>query len=324
MGLKNILNKIFKSKGSNLPSEDYSKFKLVSNDTYCYSNIIWNSAENLIILLSFSEDFFSEIIDLQDAIINSDKGLISKIVYSSYDEETDQKDADGNSLWIIHKKYYMLIGGHPTSWQNIFTNINDLSKNILFKISDEIENNCRAIHFETVINDGILTGFKYDTEKPPYDKLKVTDSKKSSYTDPEVLLSRLPNGFTGRDLLKFIKVYGEYSNDSDAFSELYYIYGMDDNMFKNTYEMYPLYASLFKNPTVSRLKMLLDPLYKQPDDDDIAGNIDDESLDAIFREHYERFSAVADSSIHYEDIDEQLAEDEESENMREDDKYETD
>ena len=312
MSIKNILNKVFKQKPKDMSTEDYSNMKMISNDSYCYSNIVWNSAENLIMLLSFSEDFFGEIIDLQDAIINSNKGLVSKIVYSSYDEETDKKDENGNNLWIIHNKYYMLIGGHPTSWQNIYTNINDLGNNILFEITNEIVNNCHGVNFETIINDGIISDFKYAKEVPPYDKLKATDSTKGAYTDPDVLLSRLPNGFTGRDLLKFIKVYGEYGNDSDAFNELYYISGlMDNDIFKKTYEFYPLYVSIFKDPTIDKLNMLLDPLYKQPDDDLIAGNVDDESLDAIFREHYERFSAISDDSIHYEDIDEQLSEDEE-------------
>ena len=34
--------------------------------------------------------------------------------------------------------------------------------------------------------------------------------------------------------------------------------------------------------------MLLEPLYKQPDDDSIPGDVSDESLDEIFREKYER------------------------------------
>lgn len=67
--------------------------------------------------------------------------------------------------------------------------------------------------------------------------------------------------------------------------------------------------------------MLTEPLYKQPDDDSIPGDVSDEALDEIFREHYERFSAVADDNIQYEDIDEEIADDEESENMREEDKF---
>ena len=98
------------------------------------------------------------------------------------------------------------------------------------------------------------------------------------------------------------------------------IQNMTEEQFKSS-EYFEIYAKLFKNPTVKKLKMLLEPLYKQPDEDDdsIPGDISDESLDEIFRENYERFSAVADDLTQYEDIDEELDDDEESENMRKED-----
>jgi hypothetical protein len=312
MSIKNILNKIFKSKNLNLPSEDYSKIKMVSNDSYCYSKIIWNSDDNLIILISFTEDHFEEIIDIQDAINYSQTNLFSKIVYSSYDEETDQKDENGNSLWIIHKKYYMLIGGWPSAWQTIYMNINNLGNNVLFSITNEIVNNCYAKDFDILIEDGILSNFKYTKEKPDYDIPKEVEDGSFKYTNPEVVLSRLPNGFTGRDILKFIMIHTTHNKFTNAYNELVYITEMNNDYFiKSNY--YNIYSSLFKNPTVNKLKIVLDPLYKQPDDDNIAGDVDDESLDTIFREHYERFSAIADDSIHYEDIDEKLSEYEEGE-----------
>ena len=119
MGLKNVLNKLFKSKKNN---------KIASDDSYCYSKIVWNSEINLIILISFTEDYFEDIIDIQDAL-NYSQNLNSKIVYSSYDEETDKKDEDGNNIWIIHKKYYMLIGGTPSGWQRLYGDCKNSGKN---------------------------------------------------------------------------------------------------------------------------------------------------------------------------------------------------
>ena len=53
--------------------------------------------------------------------------------------------------------------------------------------------------------------------------------------------------------------------------------------------------------------MLIKPRCLQIDDDDgIPGDISDESLHEIFKEEYERFSAISDDSIHYKDIDEIL------------------
>lgn len=307
MKFKNIFNKIIKK------SNNDNKIKIESNDSYCYSQIIWNSNDNLIILISFSKDYFEQIIDIQDAINYTWRGLASKIVYSSYDEKTDKKDEDGNNLWIIHKKYYMLIGGSPSEWKELYMNIHDLGNEVLAKITDEITNNCDSSGFQTLIVDGVFNNF--NTNNINYDSLIENNSY--IYADPEIIIKRLPNGFTGRDILKFIKINYlpnkfENSNGLDKIKE---ISNMDNESFKN-HDLYPLYLVLFKNPTVEKLGMLLEPLYKQPDDDSIPGDISDESLDAIFRERYERFSAIADNNIYYEDIDEQLSNDEESENIR--------
>ena len=264
---------------------------------------------NLIILISFTEDYFEDIIDIQDAL-NYSQNLNSKIVYSSYDEETDKKDEDGNNIWIIHKKYYMLIGGTPSGWQRLYAYIHNLGNTVLHSITNEITNNCYAGHFDLLIQDDIIQDFKYTKEKPEYDIPKEMGEGSFKYTDPAVVLSRLPNGFTGRDLLKFIMIY---KCDNDSFITAYdRIFGiLEDITDFHDSEYYNLYSALFKNPTVKKLYMCLEPLYKQPDDDAIAGDVDDESLDAIFREHYERFSAIVDDSIHYEDIDEKLSEFEE-------------
>ena len=301
MKLKNIFNKIFKPKPK----------KVESDNSYCYSKIIWNEKENLIILISFTEDYFEQIIEIQDAMNCSWQNLVGKIVYSSYEEETDKKDEDGNNIVVIHKKYYLLIGGAPLAWQDLFMNISNLSNDILSKISNEIINNCNPEDFMHLVDDGILYGFSHEY---CYDSPKEIIAKAGDIhhlcTDPEVLLSRLPNGFTGRDLLKFIKIINigrEITMNGDL---IFNVSKMDNNGFKDYY-LYPLYCALFKDPTVKKLKILLEPLYKQPDDDSIPGDVSDESLDEIFREQYERFSAVVDEDILYEDIDEEVTDDEE-------------
>ena len=309
MRLKNIFKKILKSKNT----------KIESNDSYCYSNIVWNSKDNLIILISFSEDYFEQVIEIQDAVNNSaNKKLATKIVYSSYDEETGRKDEDGNDIIIIHKKHYMLIGGSPSSWSALYMNISNLGNDILYKISDEIVNNRDNSGFKDLIDDDILRGFDNDNISYDIDK----ESKNEYfYTDPDILLKRLPNSFTGRDVIKFILIYSPHDTISSAYSSLFDVIFMPDALFKN-HHLYPLYSALFKDPTIAKLNTLLEPLYKQPDDDSVPGDISDDALDDIFKEHYERFSAVADNSIHYEDIDEELSDDEESENMRKEDMIE--
>lgn len=316
-GFKDILKRI------GLPEFKKEK-KIESDDIYCYTNIIWNDPSNLIILISYSKEYFEQIIEIQDAINYSWHNLCSKIVYSSYDEVTDKLDENGNPIIIIHKKYYMLIGGKPIEWQKLYMNIHDLGNEVLSKITDEIVNNCDANNFKTLIEDGILYGF---TERPihkSYYDSPVESDNGLLYTDPEILLKRLPSGFTGRDLLKFIKLDDINHNttcNSNAYTELIDVKRMSDDLFK-ALDIYKLYSVLFKDPTVEKLSLLLEPLYKQPDDDSVPGDVSDEALDILFRENYERFSAVIDDSIKYEDIDEELSDDEESENIREGDKIE--
>lgn len=312
MMLKNILNK-FKLR------EENHKNKVESDDNYCYSQIVWNSKNNLIILISFTQNYFEEIIEIQDAI-NYTCNLCSKIVYSSYDEELT-KDDNSDADLIIHKKYYMLVGGNTKSWQELYMNIHNLGNSVLDRITNEITNNCNSYDFATLINDGVLGEFKYNNEDPKYDTPKVTKNENIIYTDPEVVLNNLPKGFTGRDIIKFIKIYENYKFMTDALININinHIQNIPNALFKN-HNLYPLYSALFKDPTPKSLGLLLEPLYKQPDDDSIPGDISDESLDEIFKERYEKFSAVADDNMQYEDIDEELADDEESENMREEDK----
>lgn len=307
MKIKSILNKLI--------NRNKKVNKLESDNSYCYSSVIWNSEDYLILLLSFTEDYFEQIIELQDAVKNI-ISLRSKIIFSSYDEKTDKKDEDGNDIWIIHKKYYMLIGGHHMGFNLIYRNIHDLGNYVLSKITNEITNNCKYYYFSTLIEDGVLNGFIKNPQYDTYIKIKYTEC-----VDPDVVLKRLPEKFTGRDLLRFI-----FSTCGDAtFKDLHNlivtdIQNMTEEQFKSS-EYFEIYAKLFKNPTVEKLKMLLEPLYKQPDEDDdsIPGDISDESLDEIFRENYERFSAVADDLTQYEDIDEELDDGKESENMRKED-----
>ena len=45
-----------------------SNKKIESLDSYCYSKIIWNTEDNLIILISYTKDYFEQVIEIQDAI----------------------------------------------------------------------------------------------------------------------------------------------------------------------------------------------------------------------------------------------------------------
>ena len=310
MSLKSLFSNLFFIK------KKINKVEL--KDSYCYSDIIWNYKDNLIILISYSEDYNESIIEILDAANQSN--LTTKIVYSSYDEETDKKDEDGNNIWLIHKKHYLLIGGNLWDWNLLYCNINNLGNSVLDKISEEITNNCCSTDFEYLINDGVLMGFRYNKVKPPtYDKPNRYRHYKE-VSNIQTIVSRLPDAFKARDLIHFIIITENnksYTMYGDIISNIRY---MDEKYFYETSDIYCMYKPLFKTePTVAKLVGLIKPLYKQIDldDDFIPGNISDESLDEIFREHYERFSAIRDDDVIYDDIDELLDENEETENINE-------
>lgn len=302
MNLKNFFK--------NVKKLGYDKI-IESDESYCYSKIIWNDRSNLIILLSFTKDYFDQIIELQDAINYSWQRLRSKIVYSAYEHiEKEDEDSIAITTRIIHNKYYMLIGGEPLAWQELYMKIHNLGNDALSRITEEITNNCHKDDFKQLVEDGILYDFK-DSEKLKFDDPAYTDDG-YYYTNPETILNRLPEGFTGRDIIKFITIIKGYKI-TNAYGEIVNIRYMTDESFKSN-KLYQLYASLINNPTPQKLALLLEPLYKQPDDDSIPGDVSDESLDELFRENYERFSAVADENTLYEDIDEILPDDEYEDN----------
>ena len=142
----------FSYDGSNIVIEPNPIFKAVIKNSLSNKKLLEPSKIRTLILDLYEviklvpNYYFEQIIDIQDSIIYTSAWgkLRSKIIYSSYDEKTDKKDEYGNDVWIIHKKYYMLIGGNPLGWQNLYMNIHDLGNEILRKITDEIINNCNA------------------------------------------------------------------------------------------------------------------------------------------------------------------------------------
>lgn len=299
MKLRNIFKRLAKKKSV-----------VESDNSYCYSQIVWNTNDNLIILLSFSKDYFDQIIEIQDAVNHVGQGLSSKVVFSSYDEEVDITDENGKPAkdLIIHNKYYILIGGSPSAWEELYMNIHNLGNDALSRITDEITNNCNADNFKNLVEDGILFNFAKE-DKFNYNIPKQSKNG-SAYTDPEVLMKALPIGFTGRDVIKFILIFSPNRASSyNGSLAMLNVRHMPNSLFKS-HDLYPLFSALFNEPTVEKINMYLEPLYKQPDDDTIPGDISDEKLDELFREYYDRFSAIADDSIQYEDIDEVLSDDE--------------
>ena len=70
-----------------------------------------------------------------------------------------------------------------------------------------------------------------------------------------------------------------------------------------------MFEELFGDPSEEIYMNLLGPRYLIVDSNGLPGDKKPEELDEIFREEYEKFNAIMDLSIDYENIDEILSSD---------------
>ena len=301
-----IMNKV-KSLISNKTKQEQN-FK-ETDDNITYSKLIYNTPQYIIILVSFCSKDYINVISILDAI-REDNTILHRIIYSTYTENF--KDYENESFELETPINYLLIGGTIKEWVSLYNNIDDLNNDVLKLISEEIINNCSKSDFAELFNNGIFESYRGKDKNINYDKDAILEGewrsyKPAEYTNINTILSRLPSSINGKDILKFIRIrYNDKEYDTDLKLEIHRLPKVDDEYFKN-HALYPLYSKLIKSPTMDKLSMLIKPRCLQIDDDDgIPGDISDESLHEIFKEEYERFSAISDDSIHYKDIDEIL------------------
>lgn len=298
----------------------FKKNKIIkSKDSFINTKVIYNTEYNFIILISFSEDYFNDAMELITASNNIDNIAYYKpfIIYrhSSYKENI----SDNNEL--SHPRNYLLISGSELEYTTLYKSIENIGNAILQAITIEIYNNRSSSDFDELIDDNIFfkSLFKYINIEPPYDKLACINEK--SFDNLNYILKQLPESFTAQSLLKIINIYNlpkielSFLSAYDILNKVYkyenpdYIYLINDYNLRNDF-----FKLFIKNPTDENLSNLIGPQYLIIDDDEIPGDVSDEKLDEIFRQEYDRFNAVKDDNTEYVDIDELLNEDDETEN----------
>jgi hypothetical protein len=330
---------IFKKLLDKLKSNNKERTIIPASDSFIKTSVVWNTYQHIIFLISYTEDYALDMCEFIEGCANTN-GIKVKAMQSSYDEETDEQDKYGDPVYITHKRLYVVVGGHPNTFGRLSTNIANLANPIWDALVSEICNNCVYSEFIWLEEYAIFNkrDFRYTVSMPEYDEecvINKTNMDKNApiivYTDPEIILQRLPECFTGRSILHLISVdYYEFSTNAyDILSYVFYTHDYNVPQFTPDIiisELSSLYASILKvEVTMESLKSLLDPLFLHNEDGDTnAGFVPDYLLDETFNQTYERFSAVADDSTQYEDIDERIDGDEESENMRKEDMIEDD
>ena len=286
-----------------------------TNESYLNTEVVYNVKENFIILISFTEDYFysvMEFLSYRRTYLN----LNIQLADSIYSEVLDETDAFEDNIRIIHNKYYLLIGGESAFYNNLFRWTDNMANFVMQAIITEIYNNRTSSDFKTLIDHGILVEakFKYKNVKPDYDHYANENIPKThTYDDASLIMSRIPDCFTGQNLLKFIHCYqfGEESDYYTAVDIIYKAYADGNSIFQLLIErdFKDLYHSLVKNPTKEILMNFIGPQYLVESAEAITGDVSDDQLDEIFKQQYDRFNAIRDDFIKYEDIDEVIAPD---------------
>ena len=301
--------------------------------------VVYNSKRKLMILISYTPNYFNDIIEFITACSRVNiKYATQQSVYT----ETVQNDNDDYSLkpLIKHKRYYLLISGEIDNYIALYKVI-DLENLILKAITKEIYN-CRAgVTFKEltdidVIDNDFISNVHANYDEPLYITYDNLDENEDSVECDDVvkIKNNIPTCFTIFDLIYLINYYNKEA-DKDApmsIRELIYMgrYIRDKypNKRRPSIDILIKFFSetnLIEEPvTEDKIFKLIEPKYTQSDDDDMIGSVSDDQLDQIFREQYERFSAVYNPMMEFTSIDEELSSDEESENMRMDDISEDD
>jgi hypothetical protein len=320
MGLFNILKDKLRATNENNAIED---------DTKLYTQVIYNTFNNFVVLISYSSDYATQVVEFLDACNTA--GLKFITMQSSYesdaDEEGDKEEQKEEEFAIRpekiqHQRQYIVLSGNIHTYSGIYSCIDALSNDILLAVQDDIYNNCSSTYFNEHIKNGVLNfnEFKYRKIAPQYDKeisLETTYYKETLlFNNPRVIMSKLPSGFMEKDILQIIRVHK--LNDDYGFSMLkllkdqYDSNKCDEHFIKDFSDVYSMVIGDITEEKIHRLLFM--PKYTLQDDDIFIGDVDDERLDDIFRQHYDKFTGVTDDSLNYMDIDEILKEGEENGN----------
>lgn len=318
MGIMNKIKNVFSKNNNNNESLDDGKL---------YSTVVYNTREHIIFLISYGADDFTSISEFIIGCYES--GIRVILGHDAIEEATtpeDNDDFDIKPVVITHNRYYALISGKPTKFNNIFKVIN-LDNTILNAIIPDIYNYCTSPDFDDMIDYGILNedDFKYKRIAAPYDeRILINSFTVTGYIDDiKLILSKCPVCFKAIDIAPIIYIY--INSNYTAVSLIAKVYSGDKtamDIFKAVKNS--LYSYILKDCSIENLEILIKPLFLRSEydefEDPIVADMRPDELDSLFQQQYDRFESPTADYAEYESIDEVLKDNEENENMREADK----
>ena len=329
--MKSLINHIFKIENV--------------DDGKIMSRVIYNSRHNLITLISYSSPYFYTIIEFIKAVHDAG-GIKIHLAHIAKERELSEEELEEYSkkkIDIIDNRYYILLSGKPENYAELY-NVCDLENEVLKLLTKDFYNNCSSTYFEDAIRYGILSlgNFKFKGVVPTnynkYQKIKFNlDGRECHFftDDYDYITKNIPEAFIMMDLVDIINTYTVDAKNPEKIdkvsSNLKYLAGdytdieSDSIQYKIKVSMMGallkyVYPYFMVNPTVDSLTILNAPLFMKEDMTDIMeGNVPIEELDELFQQDYDRFVQPTADAIEYENIDEQIGLNDESENMRKED-----
>lgn len=299
-----FLKKLFKKK-------DNRKY---SEDSFLRTDVIYNTERNIIILVSFTDDYISTVLEFVSSCTLSN--IKTKLLQTSYDEVLDELDEDGNEKIISHLKNYLLIGGEPKNYYNIYNNIS-LSNELLHEVTMHLYN-CEQSTIEErdiLIKNNILNKSLFNVSTK-YDEYKSL-SAGIFYDAAKTILNRLPDGFNTLDIIDFVNVfyYKKIILEMNEKQNICVSYSFKEipDVIVDLDKYVKILDGIVEHPSVELLKKLSMPLYMQEDlsDEIISGSLSDQNLDELFLQKYETFRGIADEEVEYEELVDEILEDDE-------------
>ena len=328
-----LINKIKSMVSSSSNNNDFTDKKEENIDFFLNTLVVYNSKRKLIILVSYTQNYFNDVIEFLTACQRVNIKYATQ--QSAYTESSNNIEDDDYSLkpLIKHRRYYLLISGEIDRYISIYKNI-DLENAILKAISKEIYN-CRAgVTFKELIDIGVLENnflsnvqAKYDNPRTVFYENIDEISTNIEYDDIIKIRDNIPACFTIIDLTYLIDFYED--NPTNKSKPIPLSIREVISLGKQMREKHPHRRSpsvevlinaftdtkFIKEPITEEIIFsLINPKYMQIDDEDMIGNLADDQLDQIFREQYEKFSAIYNPMMEFTSIDEEISRDIEPEN----------
>lgn len=287
---------------------------------YIKSMVLYNTKNNFVILIEFYYDLLPDAIELINA--NAYVKLHQlRVMYSCLETEKVQEDLETKiTAIIVQKRYYLLVSGNDTSYNNLFETI-PMSNTFAAQIANELYQFRSSSYYPELIENKVLDKqkFKHQGIAPEYDERVEIDSY-NQIDDIDKIMAKIPSSFSLYDVLKVITLT-LYEDVNWVLFEFIDFYKSPSAKLVRDKEhrekmFTPFISSIAKvfGDKVSLEEIVhnvTQPIYLRHETDvefDYGPDKSIDEMDKLFAQEYDRYNPFEqDQNVIYKDIDEQVS-----------------